>query len=247
MSILFLDKLPKIDKKWDCDFSFPKETEWKLETESSLFNLKGKISKDKEFYNFHINQVYVYGLNEFYRCGEKQWLVTYKCSTVCIFLTVKNSVIDVKHFNLYKLYHSPHHLIMINSKIEFFDLKTNESISFKLDKNYFFYNDSEFSYVYVYIKKLPRNILPNTENYTKIPQGLYTVNFRNTVKINTSDDLDLFESQLIYDQATESHDIYLDLNYKDFNYKIKTLLYLLSNKTFDKYKRKLLHKCLFCC
>lgn len=102
--------------------------------------------------------------------------------------------------------------------------------------------------VYINPKDSPKNIdvdILKIQNlaYEKISSKReITVNFKNCRREIASSVLDLFESNFIKTQVEDSDEIYLDLNFEDFNFNLQTLVYLNSDSRLiqDFYKQQIL-------
>lgn len=264
MSLLFLKKIPRVSFKSD-ELSIKPDCEgWKFE-----FHLKNSIyntcfSRNDEKYYFNVS---IRGDIKVFYCGNNRFLIrqNYEFPKVFnYFIFINNGQIysyNISHGNIHvsdqyfiSLKIHPFTIDMESGErknIEFYeDLVTLKKFYFpyrisEVCKKYILYHKNDITYVFIWTDFPPEHVDMSyfliESKYSKLENKSFKVHFNDQIKIMTSQELDPYESYLILQQSQNSDEIYLDINFKNFDISnFETMKYLMSDKVKDMYKEKLI-------
>lgn len=224
----------------DPEFVFPPNGGTLHVAKTDIFKTKLHILYNNEKYEF--NTYYTYNENhKIIPVGPKMWILKSEGSSNAVIYIVNSKLVLHTLFTFFHVvekgvyYWNPEIFMSFfnfqTKKVSIVDLGLNFSVSFY--NNYIFTQKA----IYINTENLPKdldlNICLQPPDLRIFPENKIKINFRDTSIISSISDLSIFESVFINDQLETQDEIFLDMEYSEFNTQnVKTLIYLKSGSLY---------------
>lgn len=226
----------------DPEFIFP-DNGFKFSTEKlDIFNNEICLWNDDRKYKFRTRTCNSSGF-KLIPVGPEMWLLTGNNLYVSFIYILNDKVIEFPLSCFFHIVETGVYHFVITSNFNFFNFKTKKNSDLIFDKSdsvYFYKNYIFFSklrIIYINSENPPNdvdlNIILQGPELRIFPEKDVKVNFRDTFKIFPIKDLLIFESVFINDQIENQDEIFLDIQYSEFNMQnLKTVIYLKSGSGY---------------